>query len=211
MEIAVKNTSGKDTGKKVSLNDSVFGLETPNNHLIYQDVRLILANRRQGTVKTKTRGEVHGTNKKPFKQKGTGGARSGDRKSPLWRHGGTVFGPQPRNYTFKLNKNARNVARASALTHKAVDGKITVLESFKMDAPKTKQFISILDSLALSGVKVLMVVAGDNANIYLSGRNVPKTKVIRAADLNTVDILHADSLVILEDAVSVIEQNILAN
>ncbi|MCB9234281.1 MAG: 50S ribosomal protein L4 [Bacteroidia bacterium] len=211
MEIAVKNTSGKDTGKKVSLNDSVFGLENPSNSLIYQDVRLILANRRQGTVKTKARGEVHGTNKKPFKQKGTGGARGGDRKSPLWRHGGTVFGPQPRNYSFKLNKKARNIARASALTHKAVDGKITVLENFTMDAPKTKQFISILDSLALSGVKVLLVLPGDNANIYLSGRNVPKAKVIRAADLNTVDILHADSLVILEDAVSVIEQNILAN
>lgn len=211
MELAVKNTQGKDTGKKVNLNAGVFGLEEPNDHLIYQDVRYIQANARQGTHKTKTRAEIHGTNKKPFRQKGTGGARAGDRKSPLWRHGGTVFGPIPRDYSFKLNKKARNVARASALTYKARENKITILEGFSMDAPKTKEFVSIINNLELSGNKVLMVVMGDNKNIFLSGRNLPKAKVVRAADLNTRDILHADNLVIIDEAVSVIEQNILAN
>lgn len=211
MEISVKNTQGKDTGKKVTLNEQVFGVEQPNDHLIYQDVRHILANRRQGTHKTKGRSEVHGTGKKPYRQKGTGSARAGDRKSPLWRHGGTVFGPEPRDYSFKVNKKARNVARASALTYKAQGNSITILENFSMDAPKTKEFKGILDNLQLLDSKVLVVIPGDNPNIYLSGRNLPKTKIIRAQDLNTIDILHADSLVIIEEAVSVIEQNILAN
>lgn len=208
MELTVKNIEGKDTGKKVTLKGEIFGLEQPNDHLIWQDVRLMHANKRQGTVKTKTRSDVHGTNKKPYRQKGTGSARAGDRKSPLWRHGGTIFGPQPRNYSFKLNKKARCVARASALTYKARENAITVLENFNLDAPKTKEFLRILGNLEISDSKVLFVLPSDNKNVYLSGRNVPKAKVIRASDLNTTDIVHADTVVIVDEAIQIIE-NIL--
>jgi large subunit ribosomal protein L4 len=199
MEVAVKNIQGKDTGRKVTLSDDIFGIE-PNDHAIYEDVRQIQANARQGTHKSKERGEVSGSTKKPFRQKGTGGARGGHKRSPLWRHGGRVFGPKPRDYSFKLNKKIKRLARRSALTYKAKDNGIMALENFDMKAPKTKEFLNILKALQLTGSKVVMVLADDNQNIFLSGRNVPKTTVVRAADLNTIDILNADRLVILEGA-----------
>lgn len=208
MEVAVKNIKGADTGRKVTLPGSVFGLEAPNDHAIYEDVRQILANRRQGTHKAKERGEVSGSKKKPYRQKGTGSARAGHKRSPLWRHGGRVFGPRPRNYGFRLNKKVKQLARRSALTYKAREEKITVVEKFDFAAPKTKEFLSILNALELGTTKVLLVVPGDNKNVYLSGRNLPKAQVIRANDLNTYDILNADTLVLVEDSVEMINQQL---
>ena len=210
MEVAVYNTDGKDTGKKVDLSENVFNLETPNDHAIYMDVRQMMANRRQGTHKSKTRGEVHGTNKKPYRQKGTGNARAGDRKSPLWRHGGRIFGPQPRNYSFKLNKKTKQLARLSALTYKAREESIRVLEDFKLEAPKTKELLGILENFELGGTKVLLVLPEQNDNVYLSGRNLQKANIQVAADLNTYDILNADMLLLTEGAVNVINER-LAN
>lgn len=210
MEVAVYNIEGSETGRKVSLEANIFGLETPNDQAIYQDVRLILANKRQGTHKSKTRGEVHGTNKKPFRQKGTGNARQGDRKSPLFRHGGRIFGPTPRDYGFKLNKKVKALARRSALTYKAREEGIKVVESFAFDAPKTKEFLSILNNLELAGKKVVFVMSAEDKILYYSGRNLPKTQVVIAAELNTYDILHADALLFTEDAVGVINER-LAN
>jgi len=205
MELEVKNIEGKGTGRKVNLPANFFGVETPNDHLIYQDVRLIQANGRQGTAKTKTRGEVSGSQKKPFKQKGTGSARQGHKRSPLMRHGGTAFGPEPRDYGFKLNKKSRQLARASALTYKALGNQIQVIENFNLDAPKTQEFMRILNNLELSNSKILLVTAGDNKNVYLSGRNLRKANVIRVGDLNTRDILHAETLVFIEDALKTME------
>ena len=208
MEVAVKNTQGADTGRKVTLPAAVFGLETPNDQAIYEDVRNIMANRRQGTHKAKERGEVSGSNKKPYKQKGTGNARPGHKRSPLWRHGGRIFGPRPRDYGFNVNKKVSRLARRSALTYKARDSKVVVVEKFDMEAPKTKQFLSILNALELGTSKVLLVLPDDNKNIYLSSRNIPKTSVIRAQDLNTYDILNADQLVLIEDSVEKIQQQL---
>lgn len=210
MEVAVYNIEGSETGRKVNLEANIFGLETPNDQAIYQDVRLILANKRQGTHKSKTRGEVHGTNKKPFRQKGTGNARQGDRKSPLFRHGGRIFGPTPRDYGFKLNKKVKVLARRSALTYKAREDGIKVVESFAFDAPKTKEFLNILNNLELAGKKVIFVMSAEDKTLYYSGRNLPKTQVVIAAELNTYDILHADTLLFTEDAVGVINER-LAN
>jgi len=210
MEAIVYKIDGGKTSRKVELSDSIFGLETPNDHAIYQDVRLIQANRRQGTHKSKERGEIAGTKKKPYRQKGTGNARSGSRKSPLWRHGGRVFGPKPRDYGFGLNKKVKTIARKSALTYKAREEQVKVVENFGFDAPKTKEFINILDCFELSGKKVLMVLADDDKNIYLSGRNIPKTEVRTAAELNTYDILNAETLILTEGAVKVINER-LAN
>lgn len=210
MEVAVYNIEGSETGRTVSLSDSVFGLENPSDQAIYQDVRLILANQRQGTHKAKERGEVAGSTKKPYRQKGTGNARPGMRKSPLWRHGGRIFGPRPRSYGFKLNKKFKQLARRSALTYKAKEENIRVLESFEFDAPKTKQFLSILSNLETSNKKTLLVLGDYNKNVYLSGRNLPKAQVMTVADLNTYDILNAEMLIITEDAVSVINER-LAN
>ncbi|MEL6250764.1 MAG: 50S ribosomal protein L4 [Bacteroidota bacterium] len=210
MEAIVYKIDGGKTSRKVELSDSVFGLETPNDHAIYQDVRLIQANRRQGTHKSKERGEIAGTKKKPYRQKGTGNARSGSRKSPLWRHGGRVFGPKPRDYGFGLNKKVKTIARKSALTYKVREEQLRVIENFGFDAPKTKEFINILDCFELSGKKVLMVLADDDKNIYLSGRNIPKTEVRTAAELNTYDILNAETLILTEGAVKVINER-LAN
>ncbi len=210
MEVAVYNIEGSETGRKVNLEANIFGLETPNDQAIYQDVRLILANKRQGTHKSKTRGEVHGTNKKPFRQKGTGNARQGDRKSPLFRHGGRIFGPTPRDYGFKLNKKVKVLARRSALTYKARENGIKVVESFAFDAPKTKEFLSILNNLELAGKKVSFVMSAEDKTLYYSGRNLPKTQVVIAAELNTYDILNADTLLFTEDAVGVINER-LAN
>ncbi|MEM6805289.1 MAG: 50S ribosomal protein L4 [Bacteroidota bacterium] len=210
MEAIVYKIDGGKTSRKVELSDSIFGLETPNDHAIYQDVRLIQANRRQGTHKSKERGEIAGTKKKPYRQKGTGNARSGSRKSPLWRHGGRVFGPKPRDYGFGLNKKVKTIARKSALTYKAREEQVRVVENFGFDAPKTKEFINILDCFELSGKKVLMVLADDDKNIYLSGRNIPKAEVRTAAELNTYDILNAETLILTEGAVKVINER-LAN
>lgn len=210
MEVAVFHINGSETGRKVNLDASVFALETPNDQAIYQDVRLILANQRQGTHKAKGRGEIHGTSKKPFRQKGTGNARQGDRKSPLFRHGGRVFGPQPRSYGFKLNKKVKSLARRSALTYKARENKIKVVESFSFEAPKTKEFLKVLTNLQLAGKKVLFVLPAQDQVLYYSGRNLPKTQIVTAEDLNTYDILHADTILLTEASVGVINER-LAN
>lgn len=208
MEVAVINIEGQDTGRKVSLHDEIFGLENPSDHAIYQDVRLIRANARQGTHKAKERGEVSGSKKKPFRQKGTGNARQGHKRSPLFRHGGTIFGPRPRDYGFRLNKKYKKLARVSALTYKAKDEKVKVVESFEFDAPKTREFVKILDNLALSDKKTLLVLADNNQNIYLSGRNLPKAQVMTVADLNTYDIMNADELLLMENAVELINERL---
>jgi large subunit ribosomal protein L4 len=207
MELAVLNTKGSETGRTVSLPDAVFGVE-PSDHAIYQDVRQTQANARQGTHKAKERGEVSGSKKKPYRQKGTGNARPGHKRSPLWRHGGRVFGPRPRDYGFKLNRKIKRLARRSALTYKAKDEQITILENLAMDAPKTKDFQAILAALNAADSKVLVVVPEYSKNVYLSGRNLPKAQVVRAEDLNTYDILNADRLVICEGAVEKIEQQL---
>ncbi len=208
MEVTVQSTQGADTGRKVTLPAEVFDLEVPNDQAIYEDVRNILANRRQGTHKTKERGEVSGSKKKPYKQKGTGSARAGSKRSPLWRHGGRVFGPRPRSYGFQVNKKVSRLARCSALTYKARESKVMIVESFDMDSPKTKQLLLILNALELDSSKVLLVLPDDNKNIYLSSRNIPKTNVIRAQDLNTYDILNADRVVLVEESVEKIHQQL---
>lgn len=207
MELKVKNIKGAETGEKVDLPEIIFGIE-PNDHAIYQDVRQILANARQGTHKTKERGEVSGSTKKPFRQKGTGGARQGHKRSPHMYHGGRVFGPRPHEYGFKLNKKVKRLARRSALSYKAKDARITVVENFSFAAPKTKEFVQVLNNLKLNGTKVLLVLPEDNQNVYLSGRNIPKTQIVRAQDLNTYDILHAEQLVIVKEAVAKINEQL---
>lgn len=207
MELTVKNIKGADTSEKVTLSETIFGIE-PNDHAIYQDVRQILANARQGTHKAKERGEVSGSTKKPFRQKGTGGARQGHKRSPHMYHGGRVFGPRPHEYGFKLNKKVKRLARRSALSYKAKDARITVLENFAFKAPKTKEFVQVVNSLKLGGKKVLWVLPEDNSNVYLSGRNLPKTQIVRAQDLNTYDILNADQLVIVKDAFEKINEQL---
>ncbi len=204
MELAVYNKEGKATAKKVTLADSIFGLE-PNEHAVYLDVKLYLANQRQGTHKAKERGEITGSTKKIKKQKGTGTARAGSIKNPLFRGGGRVFGPRPRNYSFKLNKKLRKLARATALSHKATENQITVLEDQKFDTPKTSEFVSLLENLKVSNKKTLFVVANEERNVYLSSRNLKKSKVVSADKLNTFDILNADALILAEGAVEKIE------
>jgi len=204
MELAVYNKEGKATAKKVTLADSIFGLE-PNEHAVYLDVKLYLANQRQGTHKAKERGEITGSTKKIKKQKGTGTARAGSIKNPLFRGGGRVFGPRPRNYSFKLNKKLRKLARATALSHKATENQITVLEDQKFDTPKTSEFVSLLENLKVSDKKTLFVVANEERNVYLSSRNLKKSKVVSADKLNTFDILNADALILAEGAVEKIE------
>lgn len=201
MEVSVLNIQGTETGKKVNLPDSVFGIE-PNDHAIYMDVRQYLAAQRQGTHKSKQRNEVSGSTRKLKKQKGTGGARAGSIKSPVFRGGGRIFGPQPRDYDFKLNKKVKKLARKSALSHKATAGTITVVEDFNFETPKTKSYLDVLKGLSLSDKKVLLVTAENNPNIYLSSRNIPNTKVLPYGELNTYHILNADHLVILEGSVS---------
>lgn len=209
MEVAIVNTSGKETGKKVKLDQSIFGIE-PNDHAIYLDVKQFLANQRQGTHKSKERAEIARTTKKLKRQKGTGGARSGSMKSPLYVGGGRAFGPRPRDYSFKLNKKLKHLACLSALTYKAKDKHIMVLENFKMDAPKTSNYASILKNLNLSDKKVLVVLPAHDKNIYLSGRNLERNKITTAAELNTYDILNAQSLVLVEGSVQVLETRFLA-
>jgi large subunit ribosomal protein L4 len=206
MEIKVLNLSGKETGAKVQLPESVFGVE-PNDHAIYLDVKQFLANQRQGTHKSKQRNEIAGSTRKLHKQKGTGGARAGSIKSPLFNGGGRVFGPQPRDYSFKLNKKLKSLARASALSYKAKDNNILVLEDFNFDAIKTKTYIQMEADLNVTNDKTLLVLAGvENNNVYLSSRNLKKTKVISVGQLNTYDVLNAGKLILTTGAVKTLEE-----
>lgn len=207
MELAVYNTSGKATSKKVNLDGEVFGIE-PNDHAIYLDVKQYLAQQRQGTHKSKERSEITGSTKKVKKQKGTGTARFGNIKNPLFKGGGRVFGPRPKSYTFKLNKKLKRLARKSALAYKAQEQGITILDSLKMDSPKTKDFIGVLNNLKLNNEKTLVVLGSHDANVYLSSRNVANSTVTTAEALNTYDILKAKKLVIAEDALEVITNNL---
>ncbi|MEO7211277.1 MAG: 50S ribosomal protein L4 [Mucilaginibacter sp.] len=206
MEINVLNLSGKETGAKVQLPESVFGVE-PNDHAIYLDVKQFLANQRQGTHKSKQRNEIAGSTRKLHKQKGTGGARAGSIKSPLFNGGGRVFGPQPRDYSFKLNKKLKSLARVSALSYKAKDNNILVLEDFSFDAVKTKTYIQMEADLNVTNDKTLLVLAGaENNNVYLSSRNLKKTKVISVEQLNTYDVLNAGKLILTTGAVKTLEE-----
>ncbi|MBC6111670.1 50S ribosomal protein L4 [Pedobacter fastidiosus] len=205
MEVKVLNISGKETGAKVQLPESVFGIE-PNDHAIYLDVKQYLANQRQGTHKSKQRNEIAGSTRKLYKQKGTGGARAGSIKSPLFNGGGRVFGPQPRDYSFKLNKKLKVLARKSALAYKAKDNNVVVLEDFNFDTIKTKSYISLIAALNVGNEKTLLVLPAQNNNIYLSSRNVQKTKVITADQLNTYDVLNAGVLVLTADSVKTLEE-----
>ena len=204
MELAVINIKGKDTGKKAVLLDSIYNIE-PNDHAIYLDVKQYLANQRQGTHKAKERNEVAGSTKKIKKQKGTGGARAGSIKSPVFVGGGTIFGPRPRDYHFKLNKKLKTLAKMSALAQKAKENNISIIEDFKLSTPKTKEYIDILNILNLSGKKTLLVIPEKNDNIFLSSRNLKRTKVLVASDINTYDLLHADKVLIAEGSISHIE------
>ncbi|SFC88019.1 large subunit ribosomal protein L4 [Flexibacter flexilis DSM 6793] len=204
MEIAVLNISGKETGRKVLLADDIYSVE-PNDHAIYLDVKQYLANQRQGTHKAKERAEVARTTKKLKKQKGTGGARAGSMKSPVFIGGGRVFGPRPRSYGFKLNKKLKALARKSALTYKAKDNSILVVEAFGFETPSTKGYLNVLDGLSLLNKKTLLVLPENNANVYLSSRNLPKAKVTTVNELSTYDLLHADNLLISEQSVEKIE------
>lgn len=205
MEVKVLNISGKETGAKVQLSESVFGV-TPNDHAIYLDVKQYLANQRQGTHKSKQRNEIAGSTRKLYKQKGTGGARAGNIKSPLFNGGGRVFGPQPRDYSFKLNKKLKSLARKSALSYKAQDNNIVVLEDFAFDSIKTKNYVSLINALNVANEKTLLVLPAQNNNIYLSSRNIQKTKVITAADLNTYDVLNAGKLLLTADSLKSLEE-----
>ena len=205
MEVNVLNIKGQDTGKKVTLNDSVFGVE-PNDHAIYLDVKQYLAAQRQGTAKTKERSELSGSTRKLGRQKGGGGARRGDINSPLLVGGARVFGPKPRDYRFKLNKKVKQLARRSALSYKVQENALVVVEDFTFEAPKTKNFIALLNDLDLAGKKVLVVAAGSDKNLYLSARNLPKAKVAVASDINTYGVLDASVLVLTESAVAKVEE-----
>ncbi|QOI96244.1 MAG: 50S ribosomal protein L4 [Flammeovirgaceae bacterium] len=204
MEVAVFTYTGEKTKKKVSLPESVFGIE-PNDHAIYLDVKSILANQRQGTHKSKQRNEIAGSSKKIKKQKGTGGARAGNIKNPQFKGGGRVFGPVPRDYSFKLNKKVKDLARKSALTYKAKENAIAVLEDFTFESAKTKQYISFLSALSLADKKTLLVLPEMNKNIILSGRNVKNAKITTADQINTYDLINADSLIFVESSVTKVE------
>jgi large subunit ribosomal protein L4 len=207
MDLSVVKYSGENTGRKVALSDSVFGIE-PNDHAIYLDVKSILANQRQGTHKSKQRAEITGSSKKLKKQKGTGGARAGNIKNPQFKGGGRVFGPAPRDYSFKLNKKVKDLARKSALTYKAKDNSIAIIEDFKFEKPQTKQYLAFMKAVSLKDKKTLLVIPEANQNIALSGRNITNTKIITASQINTYDVLNADTLVLVESSISKID-NIL--
>ena len=208
MELAVFNSNGQETGRKISLSKDIFGIE-PNDHAIYLDVKQILANRRQGTHKSKERAEIAGSTRKLKRQKGTGGARAGSIKSPVFVGGGRIFGPRPRDYSFRLNKKVKQLARKSALTYKALENGIVLVEHFSFEKPSTKNYNSILNKLKVSDKKTLVVVPEMNDNLYLSSRNIQRSKVVLASDLNTYDILNASSIVLFENSVQTIE-NLLA-
>ncbi len=203
MELSVLNINGQETGKKVTLNDAVFGIE-PNDHVIYLDVKQYLANQRQGTAKSKERSEHSGSTRKLGRQKGGGGARRGDINSPVLVGGGRVFGPKPRDYSFKLNKKVKILARKSALSYKAKDNEIIVVDNFDMAAPKTKDFVNIAKNLKVEGKKTLVVLPEVNKNVYLSARNLQKAEIMSANNINTYKILNADVLVIAEASLEII-------
>jgi large subunit ribosomal protein L4 len=205
MELSVYNIQGQDTGKKVALNDAVFGIE-PNDHAIYLDVKQFLANQRQGTHKSKERSEVSGSTRKLHKQKGTGGARIGDINSPVLVGGGRVFGPKPRDYRFKLNKKVKALARKSALTYKAQENAIVVVEDFSFEAPKTKDFVALTKNLQVADKKIVLVLSDQNKNVYLSARNLTNARVITLSDLNTYRVLDNKALVLTESALEAINQ-----
>jgi large subunit ribosomal protein L4 len=207
MKVAVLDINGKDTGRKVELSKDVFGIE-PNNHAVYLDVKQYLANQRQGTHKAKERAEITGSTRKIKKQKGTGTARAGSIKSGLFKGGGRMFGPRPRNYSFKLNKNLKRLARRSALSMKANDKAIVVIEDLSFDAPKTKEFTSVLKTLGLENKKSLFVLGESNNNVYLSSRNLKSTEVITNSELSTYKIMNANSLVLFEGSLEGIETNL---
>jgi large subunit ribosomal protein L4 len=204
MEVAVIKYSGEKTTKKVNLSDDVFGIE-PNDHAIYLDVKSILANQRQGTAKSKQRNEISGSSKKIKKQKGTGGARAGNIKNPQFKGGGRIFGPTPRDYSFKLNKKVKDLARKSALSYKAKDNSIAVLEDFSFETAKTKQYLNLLSALSLSDKKTLLILPELNKNVILSGRNIQNAKITTTDQINTYDLMHADNVIFVESAISKIE------
>jgi len=204
MELAILNIDGKETGRKVNLNDSIFGIK-PNDHAIYLDTKQFLANQRQGTHKSKERGEVAGSTRKIKRQKGTGTARAGSIKNPLFRGGGRTFGPQPRFYGFKLNRKLKQIARKSALSYKASANKIIVLEDFSFEAPRTKEMVKMGNNLNIGNKKSLFVLPEQNKNIYLSSRNIQGLEVITASDLSTYNIMRASALVLVESAVDVLQ------
>ena len=205
MELNILDINGKETGKKVSLDDAVFGIE-PNDHAIYLDVKQYLANQRQGTHKSKGRSEVAGSTRKLGRQKGGGGARPGDIKSPVRVGGGRIFGPVPRDYGFKLNKKVKQLARKSALSYKAKDSAIIVLDALNFEAPKTKEFVALTKSLQVADKKTLFVLSNGNKNVYLSARNLPTSKVVTVSELNTYSILNAKNLVFTAESVAALEQ-----
>lgn len=204
MEVSVLNINGQETGRKVQLNDAIFGIE-PNDHVLYLDVKQYLANQRQGTAKSKERSEVSGSTRKLGRQKGGGGARRGDINSPVLVGGGRVFGPKPRNYSFKLNKKVKALARKSALSYKAQESAIVVVEDFTMEAPKTKDFVNITKNLKVEGKKLLLLLPEVNKNVFLSSRNLQRTNVMTATQLNSYKVLNADVLVITENSLKAID------
>lgn len=207
MQAELYSKDGKKTSKKAKLDESVFGIE-PNDHAIYLDVKRYLASQRQGTSKTKERGEITGSTKKIKKQKGTGTARAGSIKSPLFKGGGTIFGPKPRTYVVSLNKKVKSLARKSALSHKAKENNVVVIENISMDAPKTGSFKSILDNMEMGNTKTLFVTPDYNTNLHLSSRNLQKSRVMCASDLSTYDILNCSKLVLVEGSVEKITENL---
>ena len=207
MEVNVLNIKGQETGRKVALNEAVFGIE-PNDHVLYLDVKQYLANQRQGTAKSKERSEITGSTRKLGRQKGGGGARRGDIKSPVLVGGGRVFGPQPRDYSFKLNKKVKTLARKSALSYKAQENAIIVVEDFAFEAPKTKEFVALAKNLNVEGKKTLVVMPEVNKNVYLSARNVQKAEVMTANTINAYKVLNADVLVIAESSLAKIEETL---
>ncbi|MCL8008444.1 50S ribosomal protein L4 [Gelidibacter japonicus] len=207
MKVAVVDVNGKDTGRKVELSADVFAIE-PNNHAVYLDVKQFLANQRQGTHKAKERAEISGSTRKIKKQKGTGTARAGSIKSGIFRGGGRMFGPRPKNYSFKLNKGLKRLARKSALTMKAKDDAIVVMEDFNFDSPKTKNFTNVLKALGVENKKSLFVLGASNNNVYLSSRNLKGSDVVMNSELSTYKILNANKLILLESSLEGIESNL---
>ena len=205
MELNVYNIKGEETGRKISLNESIFGIE-PNDHAIYLDVKQFMANQRQGTHKSKERSEISGSTRKIGRQKGGGGARRGDMNSPVLVGGGRVFGPRPRDYRFKLNKKMKDLARKSALTFKAQNNQIVVVEDFNFEAPKTKEFVNFTKNIKLEGVKMLLVLADQNKNVYLSARNIESANIISASQINTYKVLDNKALVLTESSVAVLNE-----
>ncbi len=208
MEVNVLNIKGEDTGRKVVLNEAIFGI-TPNDHAIYLDVKQYMANQRQGTHKSKERSEISGSTRKLGRQKGGGGARRGDINSPLLVGGARVFGPKPRDYWFKLNKKVKALARKSALAYKAQSNNIVVVEDFAFEAPRTKEFINVVNNLKVAGKKLLMVLPEANKNVYLSARNLERTNLAIASALNTYSVLNAETLVVTENALKAIEETLV--